>query len=158
MRQSLANEIKRRFPETESLYHRLILVVGPSRSGKTAALQVLAQGLGVPLLNSNLLLSERIIGLPHQQRALRIGEILEELLGEQARPVNLLDNTELLFNPDLQQDPLRLLQSLSRRRVLVASWSGEWDGNALVYAEPGHPEYRKYSRPDAILIHSKTAG
>ncbi len=152
MGRSLVDEIRRRIPETESLYHRLILVVGPSRTGKTPALQALAYELGVPLLNSNLLLSERIIGIPHQQRALRVGDILEELLGDQAYPVILLDNTELLFSPDLHLDPLRLLQSLSRRRVLVASWSGVGDVNALTYAEPGHPEYRKHARPDAILI------
>ena len=47
----------------------------------------------------------------------------------------LLDNIELLFAVELAQDPLRLLQSLSRNRTVIASWPGTFDGQSLTYAE-----------------------
>ena len=36
------------------LYHRLVLVVGPSAYGKTATLRAVAVHAGVPVLNLNL--------------------------------------------------------------------------------------------------------
>ena len=53
------------------------------------------------------------------------------------------NNIELLFATELAQDPLKLLQSLSRNRTIVAAWPGNFDGAALTYAEPGHPEARR---------------
>jgi hypothetical protein len=87
-----------------------------------------------------------------------VADVLTEILDSADQPVVLLDNTEVLFDPELRQDPLRLLQSLARRRVVVASWAGGLDGADLVYAEPGHPEYRRYPRPDVILVPSRKAG
>ena len=69
-----------------------------------------------------------------------------------------LDNIELLFDPALHQDPLVCLQGLSRNKTLIAAWGGNYVGGVLTYAEPGHPEYRRYERPDAAhrrLIHRR---
>ena len=55
---------------------------------------------------------------------------------DEGSEVVLLDNIELLFATELAQDPLRLLQSLSRNRTIVAAWPGNFDGGALTYAEP----------------------
>src|SRR5690606_41661460 len=81
MTESLSGEIQRRIKEAEAQYHRLVLVVGPARSGKTIALQQLAQRSGYPLLNVNLCLSERILDLTVRQRALRTPKLLDELIG-----------------------------------------------------------------------------
>jgi hypothetical protein len=64
----------------------------------------------------------------------------------------MLDNIEMLFHPDLHQDPLRLLQSLSRNRTIIAAWRGRCSERALIYAAPEHPEYRRFDDPDALLI------
>lgn len=158
MARTLASELERRIAATEDSYYRLVLLVGPSGGGKTSALQETSRQLGAPLLNVNLLLSEKIISLPQQQRVLRLADVLAEILDSTEQPVIVLDNTEVLFDPELQQDPLRLLQLLARRRVLVAAWAGEVNGADLVYAEPGHSEYRRYVRPEAILVPTTTAG
>ena len=39
----------------------------------------------------------------------------------------LLDNTEILLDPALEQDSGRLLQLVSRNRTIVASWNGTFD-------------------------------
>lgn len=69
----------------------------------------------------------------------------------------VLDNLELLFDQALRQDPLRLLQGLARNRTLLASWNGTFSVGRLGYAEPGHPEYRAYDAPEALIVTMESA-
>ena len=89
------------------LYHRLILVVAPSGAGKTATLRAVAAHAGVQVVNLNLELSRRLLDLTERRRALEVPSALDEILGRDT-PLVLLDNTEILFDPALQQHPLRL--------------------------------------------------
>lgn len=67
----------------------------------------------------------------------------------------LIDNIEMLFQPDLKQDPLRLLQSLSRNRTIVVAWRGAKLGSSLTYAAPNHPEFRCFEEPQALIVFSE---
>jgi len=133
----------------QALYHRLVLVVGPSRSRKTATLRAAAAHAGAPVMNLNLELSRRLLDLTARQRLLAVPRVLDDLLGRD-RPLVLLDNTELLFDPAFEQDPLALLQRVSRHRTIVAAWNGTLGNGFLSYAEPDHPEYRRY-RSDGLM-------
>ena len=135
-----------------TLYHRLILVVGPARSGKTRLLQATAAECGWPLINLNQRVSELLLELTHRQRALRVNRLVGAVLAGTEADAVLVDNLELLFSPDLAQDPLRLLQGLARNRTVVASWPGAINGKQLTYAEPGHPEYRRYPEFDTLWL------
>ena len=97
------------------------------------------------------MLSQKLLEYPVKIRTLRLPRIVETILGETGKDTVLLDNTEIHFNPVLQQDPLRLLQQVSRNRTIVAAWNGKFEGGALIYAEPDHPEYRKYYEVDALI-------
>jgi hypothetical protein len=143
-----------RVPDAGVLYHRLILAVGPAGSGKTKALTDLAATRGWPGINVNLKLAERLLDLTQKQRAVRVAGLLDDIVKAASAEVVLLDNIEMLFAVELAQDPLRLLQGLSRNRTIVASWPGTFDGRALVYAEPGHREFKKYPNPQAILVNA----
>lgn len=139
--------------ETAStLYHRLVLVVGPARSGKTRLLQAAAAANGWPLINLNQRVSEPLLELTQRQRALRVPRIVDDVVGGTGAAVVLIDNLELLFSRDLYQDPLRLLQGLARSRTIVASWPGAIVGRQLTYAEPSHPEYRRYPELDTLWL------
>jgi hypothetical protein len=133
-------------------YYRLVLIVGKPRSGKTMALRAAADALGRHVVNLNLLLTERLLALTKKQRALRVRRVLLEELNEHGTEPVLLDNIEVLFDPDLAQDPLSLLQGLSRSRTLAAAWPGSFDGTHLTYAEPSHPEWKRYSNPEASIV------
>ena len=63
-----------------------------------------------------------------------------------------MDNTEILFDLALQQDPLRLLQHASRNRTIVTSWNGTVDDRYLNYADSGHPEYRRYPTGGLVIV------
>jgi hypothetical protein len=152
MPEPLSQRIALHVAEASQLYHRLVLVVGTFQTGKTTAFRELEAERGWPLLNLNLSLSERLLELTTRQRALRMPRLLDDLVAEVGAEVILLDNLEMLFHPELQQDPLRLLQGLSRNRTVVASWRGHQEGRALQYASPEHPEYRRYDSPQALLV------
>ena len=152
MAEPLSEQIRAKVPEAAGLYHRLVLVVGPPRTGKTGALHDLAASEGWPLINVNLQLSERLLELTQKQRKLRVARLLGDIVSKAGGEVVLLDNIELLFGPELELDPLRLLQGMARDRTVVATWCGELDETTLTYAEPGHPEDRRYTKPEALLV------
>ena len=140
-----------RIEASADLYHRLILVAGLSGAGKTVTLRAVAAHTGVQVVNLNLELSRRLLDLTERRRALEVPRALDEILGRDT-PVVLLDNTEILFDPALQQDPLRLLQHVSRNRTIVASWNGTVDDRYLSYADPGHPEHCRYPTGGLVIV------
>jgi hypothetical protein len=174
MAEPLADRVIKRIGQAAELYHRLVVLVAPAGSGKTAALQDVHERTAAPLVNVNLELSRRMLDLTERQRALQLPRLLAELVGASAADVVLLDNIEVLFDVSLKQDPLRLLQALSRNKTVVAAWSGEirteerglrtesnGDDSArstqssslyLVYATPDHPEYKRYPLRDFLVV------
>jgi hypothetical protein len=151
MGEPLADKIMRKVKQLDEPYHRLMLVVAPSGGGKTTALQDVQDRTGAPLVNVNLELSRLMLDLTQRQRALQLPRLLREIVDKDADKMTLLDNTELLFDVGLKQDPLRLLQGLSRNKTVVASWRGAIYNNFLTYAEPGHPEYKQYPVHDFLV-------
>lgn len=134
-------------------YHKLVVLIGPAGSGKTAMLRS-----GVVkeyhYINLNLELGRRLIDTPVEDRPSCVQTCIENILMSLTADVILLDNTELIFTPQLQIDPLRLFHAMSRNKTIVVTWNGTYDGNTLTYAEPYHPEYRSYTTQevDAEII------
>lgn len=151
MAEPIHDKIKRSLQAAEGLYHRLVLLVGESGSGKTGILRDVAEELGTSVINVNLALSGELLELTAKQRSLRLPGILNQIADKAQAPV-VLDNLEILFDKDLKQDPLRLLQGISRNRAVVASWIGTMTSGRLLYAETGHPEYRSYDLVDALIV------
>jgi len=90
---------------------------------------------------------------PRPQRPRQVQPHLERLISDTASDILLLDNIEFLFDVMLRQDPLRLLQGLSRNRTLAVAWSGSIKDGYLRYAAPDHPEHRRYPL-DGLLVAS----
>lgn len=155
MTEPLAERVMLRIVQAADLYHRLVLLVAPAGAGKTAILQDVRERTGVPLLNVNLELSRRMLDLTERQRALQLPRLLSDLVNATQAGVVLLDNIEVLFHPSLKQDPLRLLQGLSRHRTVVAACSGSINRGNMVYAAPDHPEYRRYALQDLLVVGSE---
>jgi len=130
MAETLAERVIQRIDQAAQLYHRLVMLVAPAGSGKTAALQDVHKRTSAPLVNVNLEISRRMLALTSRQRALNLPRVLSEIVNALESDVVLLDNLEVLFDVSLKQDPLRLLQGLSRNKTVVAAWSG------TIYGEP----------------------
>ena len=151
MAELLADQIMRHIAHASELYHRLVLVVGPTGAGKTTALQDVGNRTRTSPINVNLELTRRMLELTERQRKLQLQRILREIVGKGPQELVLLDNTEVIFDPALEQDPLRLFQALSRNKIVVAAWNGTLFDDSLIYAAPGHPEYRRYQTKDLLV-------
>ena len=138
--------------EVRGAYYRLVLLVGPEGVGKTTALQGIATELGWPIFRVGECMAEVLLDRAVRSRAVAAPGILGDLLRDTDAAGVCLDNIELLFEISLALDPLRLLQGLARDRTIIAAWPGTFVGNVLGYAADGHPEARRYSRPEAAII------
>lgn len=152
MGESLVDRIIQSIGQATELYHRLVMLVAPAGAGKTNALRDVHKSIAVPLVNINLELSRRMLDLTERKRVLQLPRLLSEIVNASKAEVVLLDNIEILFDVALKQDPLRLLQSLSRNKTVVVSWGGAIDKEHMVYATPDHPEYRRYSIRDYLVV------
>jgi predicted ATPase len=149
---STSEEIIDKVNQAHELYHRLVLIVGPSGSGKTSLIQEVSKQTGFRYINLNLELSRALLDLTERQRILRLPLLVDEIIGKPVDQVVLTDNIEILFEVSLKQDPLRLLQQISRNRTVVATWNGTIAGGYLTYAAPNHPEYRRYPAHDLLAV------
>ncbi|MBI4764647.1 MAG: BREX-3 system P-loop-containing protein BrxF [Deltaproteobacteria bacterium] len=152
MAELLAGRVIEKLSQVAELYHRLLIVVAPAGAGKTRALRKVGEDTGAPMININLELSRRMLDLTERQRALQLPRLISEIVNTSDSDVSLLDNIEILFDVSLRQDPLRLLQSLSRNKTVVATWNGCFDDEHIIYAAPDHSEYRRYLVKDFLVV------
>jgi hypothetical protein len=146
------NQIRQRLSGIADIYNRLVVLVGPRGSGKTAVLRALGEHGKLPVINVGAEISRQLLDLTERQWVLQLPKLLEEAVSALPGELTLMDNTEVLFNPLLKQDPLRLLQGLSRDRTIVVSWLGAVDNGRLMYAAPEHPEFRRYPSDDLLVV------
>lgn len=149
----MLTKLERLIGEIGDLNSKLILLVGPSHSGKTQLLRELSAKLNIEPLNVGLELGHRLAATPNNNRSFSAGELLREIAdkGLTEAPL-LLDNLELLFEPGLQINPLDLVRRLAHSKRVVAVWPGELRGDRLVYADMSHPEHRDYSRDGVVVL------
>ena len=139
--------------EIGDLNSKLILLAGPSHSGKTKLLRELGSKLNIEPLNVGLELGRRLAATPNNKRGFSAGELLREIADkERTEDPLLLDNLELLFEPGLQINPLDLVRRLAHSKRVVAIWPGELRGDRLVYADMSHPEHRDYSQDGVVVL------
>ncbi|MBM4388268.1 MAG: BREX-3 system P-loop-containing protein BrxF, partial [Deltaproteobacteria bacterium] len=95
--ESLVEKTVQSIGQAAELYHRLVILVAPAGSGKTAALRDVHARTAAPLINVNLELSRRMLDLTERQRALQLPRLLAAIVGASTADVVLLDNVEVLF-------------------------------------------------------------
>jgi len=146
----MIERLERLVDELGALHSKLVLLIGPPNTRKSALLHSLAQIKGIEPLNVGAELGRRLAAIPQRQRHLQTTAILRALADQHAAgDLLLLDNLELLFDRSLHLDPLDLLKRHAHARRVVAVWPGELQGDArtgrLIYADMGHPEHQDYS-------------
>ena len=149
---ALPIDVMQAIHQAGDLYYRLVLLAGPQSTGKTAILQALAKENRFPLINVNLQLCKGMLELTRNQRTRHVERLFKDVVGTGAGDVVLLDNLEVLFDPGLEVEPLRLLLNASRNQTLVAAWNGTFRDGTLTYAEPGHPEFAQYKQVEALVV------
>ena len=131
--------------DVTSLNSGLVLLIGPTKSGKTNLLAQLSERRYTPVLNVGAALGRQLLAIPSARRHLQAADLLKAMADETAhRSLLLFDNIELLFDRTLQLSPLGLLKRHAHARRVIAVWPGELRANRLSYATTGHPEHQTY--------------
>ena len=131
--------------DISGLNSKLVLLIGPPRSGKSDLLGQLAERRQARVLSVGAALGRKLVTVPGTQRHLLAADLLKELAdGSVCQGLLLLDNIELLFDRTLQLSPLDLLRRHAHARRVVAVWPGELQEGRLCYAATGHPEHQDY--------------
>ncbi|MGQ3354013.1 MAG: BREX-3 system P-loop-containing protein BrxF [Phreatobacter sp.] len=141
----MIEKLDRLVEDISSLNSKLILLIGPPRSGKSELLRHLAERRRARVLSVGATLGRELLSVPAPRRHLLAADMLKELAdGFVSRGLLLLDNIELLFDQTLQLSPLDLLKRHAHGGGVVAVWPGELQESRLSHATTGHPEYQDY--------------
>lgn len=95
MAEPIEDKVTKLLESAEQLYHRLILIVGKSGTGKTSVIQNLAKMHKTDTININLLLSKELLELTKKQRQLKLSKILSQAVNDREGKV-FLDNIEIV--------------------------------------------------------------
>lgn len=149
----MIEEIEKLVNDICSLNSKLVLLVGPPRSGKTALIAHLSTRMDVPVFSVGADLGRQLLAVPSTRRHLQVAGMMRDLTNETAREGPLLiDNIELLFDQTLQLNPLELLKQHAHARSVIAVWPGEVRNGRLSYGEIGHPEHQDYGVDGLVLF------
>ena len=134
--------------------HRLILIAGSSGVGKTALIHQVAAHLKIEVLNLNLALSNELLLVPKARRPFTVDSALQMIFAshQEAQDYVCVDCTELLFESELQIDPLRVFREWSRQKTIIATWLGTYDGEYITFGTTNHQDYRKYNLVDGVVV------
>ena len=150
------DRLERLVAEVGDLQSKLILLAG--NGGKTKLLRSLGERLQSLPVNVGVKLGQRLAATPVFERGFSANELLRDItVSARSNAPLLLDNLEVLFEPNLKINPLDLIKRLAHSRRVVAVWPGEMRDDRLVYASLGHPEYRDYSR-DGVVVFETAQG
>ena len=152
----MIGELERVVEDISNLNSKLVLMIGPPRSGKSKLLGKLADRRGATALNVGGVLGRELLAAPITRRHLLAADMLKDLADRTAsHGLLLLDNIELLFDRTLQLSPLDLLKKHAHARRVIAVWPGELRQGRLCYAATGHPEHRDYGLESLVpfVIH-----
>jgi hypothetical protein len=133
-------------------FYRLLLIVGPSERGQENIVNHVSKKINAPVANINLDVSRQLLELPEKQRPLNVAKILDSIIKSKTKNTFIFKNIELLFHAALETDPMRLFKNISRNKTLIVAWNGFIEDNYLIYAAPGHPDYKKYLTNDLNII------
>ena len=124
--------------ELQSAPGRIALVVGDDDPGP---LMALADALGEEVTSVGERLTTGEAPLPPDK-------VVQQLLG-----ATLLDDVDILFDPELNMDPLALVRQLSRRHPVILYWPGSVQGGEANYSEPGRKDHFRSRLVDAVILH-----
>lgn len=141
----MIEELDNLLQDLSGVNSKLVLLIGPPRSGKSNLLGQLAARRQTRVLSVTATLGRELLTVPSTRRHLQAAELLKELADEFAsHGLVLMDNIELLFDRTLQLSPLDLLKRHAHARRVIAVWPGDLREDRLSYATTGHPEYQDY--------------
>jgi hypothetical protein len=134
----------------EQSYYKCCLLVHPDIGRLAQVTAQLMKHYGWPRVSLGAAVSTVLLPLAPGDRLQAAPNLVRRLLQEQGQGPVLCTEIDILFEPSLALDPLRILQNISRVVSLVVLWPGTFVDNVLSYAgaQPGHAHYRRWPHPE----------
>ena len=137
-------------------YCRLLLLTGTSAEKSTFADQC-ADYAGCEVIKLGAKLAQELLNIPLKQRSSKTNEFICGFM-DKTSPIYFTE-IEILFDKSLKIDPLALFKFVSRSRIVVVNWPGEYVPTAgtLLYADNDCLEYYE-SQLDKEIIYVDETG
>ena len=143
------SRLDKEIPYLKNKYNK-ILYLYEYKKGDT--LKYYSEVNKLPYINVNLYLSEKLMDVKPNRRPYKVIDLMNSL-GDNDDDIICIDYFEILFEPSLKLQPIDILKNLSRRKTVLVAWRYELKDGYLVYAQPGHPEYKKELITDTTIIY-----
>jgi len=155
LRGAMPNSIQAKLEEAvgaaKNEYSKLIVLVTEDETKRGMLISDFAKSRGVDVINLNASLSGRLLERSAKERVSVILDELREIV-DTPDTVAVIDHCEVLFDKTLKNDPLKLLENVSRNKTILVAWPGSYRERKLIYATAEHPEYRCYENPDVVIV------
>jgi hypothetical protein len=110
--------------------HKLLLLIGRPGSGKSKFLYNYSKEKGIPILNLDNILGEKI---PEGKDANYVYAFTQGFLSTYTPEEILLDKKKILYQKDSDIDLLDFLRELSQSKTVVATWNGYTENGKLIH-------------------------
>ena len=110
--------------------HKLLLLIGRPGSGKSKFLYNYSREKGIPILNLDNILGEKI---PEGKDANYVYAFTQGFLSTYTPEEILLDKKKILYQKDSDIDLLDFLRELSQSKTVVATWNGYTENGKLIH-------------------------
>lgn len=119
----------------------LFLIVGNNKTNSSVLNKLKESMPSAILINIGYVLSQKL--LHNQTEITRDPQTFFDSILDDVKIV-LFDNIDILFDRNLDFDPLSIFKKIATQKKLISVWPGIYEHGQLIYAKPGHLEYRKY--------------
>lgn len=103
-------------------------------------------------INLGIELGKRLKEIDKSKRVDSVLVELEEVFKEIKSETLLVQNIDILFNPQYKLNILKYFINLARTRMVVIEWPGKTNGNILQYSEVNYDDYTKYNLKDYDVV------
>ncbi|EGQ9112929.1 TPA: BREX-3 system P-loop-containing protein BrxF [Vibrio alginolyticus] len=127
--------------EAEYRSFKLVFVVIPEDFRREIEAEILNNSIGFVNLSKEL--ARKLVSLSMRERVRRLEFEVDKIANDSGSSI-WLTKLNVLFEPALETDPIRLLKWIAKSKTVVAIWPGEITETSVVYSKPGKPDYKTY--------------
>lgn len=110
--------------------HKLLLIIGKPGSGKSKFLHNYSKDKGIPILDLDNILGDRI---PEGKDSNYVYAFIEGFLSTYKPDEILLDKKKILYRKDSNIDLLDFLRELAKTKTVIATWNGYTENGKLIH-------------------------
>jgi len=129
----------------------ILLIVNSSTSKLEKMANEIVSQYELPRISLNKELTQILSAELRQTRGSKAIEWIRTKSNEVEEHI-LFSDINIIFEPNLEIDPLALFKQISRHKKIIVLWPGNYSNNDLNYATPEHTHFRRWGNPGVEII------